>query len=397
MAMNFVTLLAIANAVCGLSVSVFKKDTVSCPADAPVSCSTSSYSNSCCFESPGGVLLATQFWDYDPATGPSDKFTLHGLWPDNCDGTYQQFCNTDAEISQTVKSIIVDEFGDTALYNTMSTVWKNYNGDDEELWQHEYNKHGTCINTLDASCYIDAETNQNVYDFYRIAVELYNNLDTYSFLVAEGIVPSTSQTYTKDQIQSALNKHFGGNAVYFSCDDSNALLQVWYFHHVKGSVLSEDFIQIPSLSTSGCSNSGIKWVPKGTSTTPTTTTTTTKSTSTSTNKGTLALSGKSGCLISNGQYYESGTCATITMTPNSGGYTFKSSKGFCAVDSNGDFGCASGTTASVFSYDSTSGQVGYNGISDYCLDSALAHGSPAQTPIKVNDGSCGQTYKLTFN
>lgn len=34
----------------------------------------------CCFNAPGGQLLQTQFWDYSPATGPDDSWTIHGLW-----------------------------------------------------------------------------------------------------------------------------------------------------------------------------------------------------------------------------------------------------------------------------------------------------------------------------
>lgn len=34
----------------------------------------------CCFNAPGGQLLQTQFWDSSPPTGPSDSWTLHGLW-----------------------------------------------------------------------------------------------------------------------------------------------------------------------------------------------------------------------------------------------------------------------------------------------------------------------------
>lgn len=59
--------------------SVFA-DAKTCPNDSPLSCSSSSEEASCCFNSPGGALLLTQFWDYDPSTGPSDSWTLHGLW-----------------------------------------------------------------------------------------------------------------------------------------------------------------------------------------------------------------------------------------------------------------------------------------------------------------------------
>jgi ribonuclease T2 len=36
--------------------------------------------DTCCFNYPGGQFLQTQFWDTDPAVGPDDSWTIHGLW-----------------------------------------------------------------------------------------------------------------------------------------------------------------------------------------------------------------------------------------------------------------------------------------------------------------------------
>jgi ribonuclease T2 len=36
--------------------------------------------DTCCFNHPGGQILMTQFWDADPAIGPVDSWTVHGLW-----------------------------------------------------------------------------------------------------------------------------------------------------------------------------------------------------------------------------------------------------------------------------------------------------------------------------
>lgn len=49
--------------------------------DFPLSCTnTTAVPNTCCFNYPGGELLQTQFWDTDPATGPANHWTVHGLW-----------------------------------------------------------------------------------------------------------------------------------------------------------------------------------------------------------------------------------------------------------------------------------------------------------------------------
>lgn len=52
-----------------------------CSTTGPLSCqNTTAQSNLCCFNAPGGALLQTQFWDTNPPTGPSNSWTIHGLW-----------------------------------------------------------------------------------------------------------------------------------------------------------------------------------------------------------------------------------------------------------------------------------------------------------------------------
>ena len=45
-----------------------------------LSCHNSTAQDTCCFNYPGGQVLQTQFWDTNPATGPADHWTIHGLW-----------------------------------------------------------------------------------------------------------------------------------------------------------------------------------------------------------------------------------------------------------------------------------------------------------------------------
>ncbi|KAG3188914.1 hypothetical protein PC129_g25177 [Phytophthora cactorum] len=45
----------------------------SCSSDLPLSChNTTAISDTCCFI-PSGQILQTQFWDTDPAAGPSGE------------------------------------------------------------------------------------------------------------------------------------------------------------------------------------------------------------------------------------------------------------------------------------------------------------------------------------
>lgn len=58
-----------------------KTSPATCPADVPISCQgPSDFDDTCCYNSPGGQVLLTQFWDTKPSTGPADSWTVHGLW-----------------------------------------------------------------------------------------------------------------------------------------------------------------------------------------------------------------------------------------------------------------------------------------------------------------------------
>lgn len=49
-------------------------------------------------------MLQTQFWDTAPVTGPTTSWTVHGLWPDHCDGTFDASCDSTRYDSTTIFS-----------------------------------------------------------------------------------------------------------------------------------------------------------------------------------------------------------------------------------------------------------------------------------------------------
>lgn len=61
----------------------------------------------------------------------------------------------------------------------MQEYWKDFRGDDASLWEHEWNKHGTCISTLETRCYTDYFPQQEVVDYFNKTVELFQSLPSY--------------------------------------------------------------------------------------------------------------------------------------------------------------------------------------------------------------------------
>ncbi|KAG9248957.1 ribonuclease-like protein T2 [Calycina marina] len=321
---------------------------------------TTAVADLCCFNAPGGQLLQTQFWDTSPSTGPSDSWTIHGLWPDHCDGTYDSSCDS----SQNYGSIqtILDSFGATDLLSYMNTYWVDIDGDNDSFWEHEWEKHGTCIPTLKPSCYSSYVAMQEVVDFFQKTVDLFETLPTYTWLANAGITPSSTNTYTSAAIQAALEAGFG-QTVSLGCD-SGALTEVWYSYNVQGSIQDGTFVPVvPVGTTQSCATTGIKYLPKS----GTTASTTSSPSSTPTAPaGSFAGSGYlnayvgsavDGCLISAGTWYSTGTCATYTATTSGSGFTLTSSKGQCGI-SSGTFVCASGTAATVFT--AVDGKLAYS-------------------------------------
>lgn len=336
-----------------------------CPLDIPVLCSNSTpVSDFCCFESPGGVVLQTQFWDYYPPVGPSDMFTLHGLWPDNCDGTYAQFCNNDLNVGLVLA--VLQEFGEDELLATMNRVWKNFNGNDELLWVHEFNKHGTCMLTLNPACYGNGyRLHENVRDYFKVAVERFQQLPTAEWLADAGIVPHELATYSRAQIEDALAARYG-HPVRVLCNRYHALQEVWYFYHVRGLVLGGGFVPIPSLGHGTCPEDGIHFYPKGWRPLPLPTNTKpgVPGPTGSPSRGFLKLSGQPGCLISNGKWYTSGQCATYLVTKAPfGGYQIRLSKGYCGISGLGEFTCNRQVDPLQFQFqlDKSTGVVSYGG------------------------------------
>ncbi|RYP26124.1 hypothetical protein DL767_008164 [Monosporascus sp. MG133] len=201
-------------------------------------------------DSPGDQLLLTQFWDTDPPTGPT---------PNNCNGTWEQFCGNGRKYKNI--TAILESFASLTL-EFMETYWKDNKGNDGRFWAHEFNKHGTCVSTLDTECYDAYKTAQELADYFTKAVDVFKTLPSYEWLAEADIVPSTTATYARAAIQDALKGAYN-QTVIVNCNKNKELSELRYHCNVLGSVQTGNFVTVEPLgSSTNCPRTGIKYLPK---------------------------------------------------------------------------------------------------------------------------------------
>lgn len=378
---------------------LFARAGSTCPSGGQQSChNTTRVTDTCCFETPGGLLLQTQFWDTDPSTGPSDSWTIHGLWPDNCDTTFTENC--DPSRAYTDIAGILTDAGATETLSFMQTFWKDINGNDETFWEHEWSTHGTCYSTLNPSCLPSGSPPKTeAVDFFNRVVELFKTLPTFTFLSSQGITPTNSKTFTLSQLTSALKAESGFTPA-LGCSGSTLNTIAWYFN-LKGSLIDGQFVAIDSPLSSTCPSSGIKYVPKSGSSTSTSSSTgsgPTGSPGSLPPKSTLSGS-KSGSKV--GGLLTSGTLsvqtpATYTLSGTTSSFSMTTSKGKCAV-SSGALTCGSGvSSSSTFSTVSSGSQmlIAFDGATAFSTDGAPT--GTAQETIFTGTGH-SETFSIVID
>lgn len=232
-----------------------------CPLDGPMSCHNNApiTGDSCCFVSPGGRILLTQFWDEKVhAGGTEEDWTAHGLWPDLCDGTYDTYCHMTPQFSNI--TAVLEHYDQQELLEFMDRYWIAASGPNSHLWAHEYNKHGTCINTLSPACYGSSYASGiEVVDYFTRAAALFRTLDTYTALAQADIVPHPSRHYPLVDVRAALERFSGGKVV-LRCNSRNVLHEAWYVYFVKGSLQTGEFVPAQQLGRERNADNCAPWV-----------------------------------------------------------------------------------------------------------------------------------------
>ncbi|KAF3068800.1 hypothetical protein CFAM422_007818 [Trichoderma lentiforme] len=272
--------------------------------DPVLSCSEGAVADkvdSCCTETFGGLVLQTQFWDTNTGLEgigqllPPYTWTIHGLWPDFCNGSYTQYCDLSRQYDPspapnttngkpdgtpvpkyTGESIEAwfEPYGKMDLLAYMKKYWINQYAPNWELWAHEFSKHATCFSTFDKECYgPKANEHDDLFQFFETVIAYYKVLPTWGWLSAANIRPSNTTSYSLSDVQDALTLGYGavpfigcGGPKYNqteagkgSLDNGGTQLnEVWYYYHVYGSPQRNQGLRVPADIAGGSVSSCAK-------------------------------------------------------------------------------------------------------------------------------------------
>lgn len=142
-----------------------------------------------------------------PALKDYQYWLIHGLWPENSDNTWDQFCTKEK----------FDESKVARLMPELNKYWPNLEKgkNNESLWKHEWEKHGTC-------------TKFNQHDYFAKTIQLSQAYPIDQVLKDASIVPNSEKPYSTSAIKSALSKVVSPSIFSLTC-----------FEHKKKWVLKE--------------------------------------------------------------------------------------------------------------------------------------------------------------
>ncbi len=112
-----------------------------------------------------------------------DKWHIHGLWPQYDKKTYPKFC----------RNIPFDITKLNSIINNLHDNWYSTKEKDSQFWEHEWNKHGTCM--------FNNQPQTNELEYFSKTLELFNKVKDQNIIE----LYCTNQSKTKSMIPFDLN------------------------------------------------------------------------------------------------------------------------------------------------------------------------------------------------
>ncbi|OJD27856.1 hypothetical protein ACJ73_00738 [Blastomyces percursus] len=114
---------------------------------------------------------------------------------------------------------------------------------------------------MEVACYSQYSDQEEVADYFQVAVDLFKQVDTYQALKDAGPVPDSSMAYDLSEIQDAISAEHSQEVTLKW--ERGKLKEVWYFWNVRGNVQTGEWVSTsPAGSGSSCPRAGITYLPK---------------------------------------------------------------------------------------------------------------------------------------
>ncbi|XP_010066907.2 ribonuclease 1 [Eucalyptus grandis] len=183
---------------------------------------------------PGSYCDTQQSCCY-PTTGkPAADFGIHGLWPNYNDGSYPSNCDSSSPFNPS-------EVSD--LKSSMQNSWPTLacpSGDGEQFWSHEWEKHGTC-----------SESVLDQHAYFESALSLKQKVNLLQALKSAGITPGGS--YSLKSIKDAITEA-AGYTPWIECNkDSSGNYQIYQIY-LCVDTSGSNLIECPVFPKGTCSS-----------------------------------------------------------------------------------------------------------------------------------------------
>lgn len=187
--------------------------------------------------------------------GPLDAFTIHGLCETNKQIQNRVHVNvTEVLRSPELNNNISLEITGEELLSNLKTSWKDKDRNDEFFWEMEYYKHG------------GSSSYQDVYDYFKVAYQLYEHLNLIQLLDRHLALPSLISTFSKRTIHNVLRKGFQDHAVQVICKRKRDVEEFRFYYRLTGPFSFKNFRGIDSIENAyppTCDKNGLRLPPKG--------------------------------------------------------------------------------------------------------------------------------------
>jgi len=136
----------------------------------------------------------------------NDYFTIHGIWPDNTNGPYPEYCAKEYLNLTTLADVLAD----------LAKYWTDFT-DPYSLIKHEYEKHWTCLQ--------DDPLLDTAHKYFSMGLSLRNKINIYALLRDCQIIPSNSVKY-ETAILANIISNYTGHRIVITCDDNSVLNEI---------------------------------------------------------------------------------------------------------------------------------------------------------------------------